>query len=60
MFADNIFLWIVSIPFGFWAGLVLHLPAFWIYICLKIENPLKTIWCIYRLKSEKWIKKIGV
>lgn len=60
MFADNIFLWIVSIPFGFLAGLVLHLPAFWIYICLKIENPLKTIWCIYRLKSEKWIKKIGV
>ena len=56
--ADNIFLWIVSIPLGFLAGLVLHVPPFWIYVCLKIDNPLKTIWCILRLKSKKWIKNI--
>lgn len=59
MVADNIFLWIVSIPLGFAAGLVLHCPPFWIYVCLKMENPLKTIWCIFRLKSKKWIKKIN-
>ena len=58
MIADNIFLWLVSIPMGYVAGLVLHLPAFWIYFCLKMDQFLKAFWCMYRLKSGKWIKKI--
>lgn len=58
MVADNLFLWVVSIPLGVLAGLVLHLPAFWIYFCLKSDQVLKTIWCIIRLRSGKWIKKI--
>ena len=58
MVADNIFLWIASVPLGILAGLVLHLPAFWIYFCLKIDNLLKAIWCVIRLNSGKWIKKI--
>lgn len=58
MLADNIFLWVASIPLGILAGLVLHLPAFWIYFCLKIDQVLKAIWCVIRLQSGKWIKKI--
>lgn len=58
MLTDNIFLWIASIPLGVIAGLVLHLPAFWIYFFLKIDQVLKAIWCVIRLKSGKWIKKI--
>ena len=58
MWADNIFLWLASIPLGYLAGLVLHLPAFWIYFALKIDQVLKTFWCVIRLRSGKWIKKI--
>ncbi len=58
MLADNIFLWVASIPLGIIAGLVLHLPAFWIYFCLKIDQVLKAFWCVYRLRSGKWIKKV--
>lgn len=58
MVADNIFLWVASIPLGILAGLVLHLPAFWIYFCLKIDQVLKAFWCVIRLNSGKWIKKI--
>ena len=58
MLTDNIFLWIASVPLGVIAGLVLHLPAFWIYFFLKIDQVLKAIWCVIRLKSGKWIKKI--
>ncbi len=58
MLADNIFLWVVSLPLGILAGLVLHLPAFWIYFFLKIDQVLKAIWCVIRLRSGKWIKKI--
>ncbi len=58
MLADNIFLWVASIPLGYLAGLVLHMPAFWIYFALKIDQVLKAFWCVIRLKSGKWIKKI--
>lgn len=58
MVADNIFLWIASVPLGILAGLVLHLPAFWIYFFLKIDQVLKAVWCVIRLQSGKWIKKI--
>ena len=58
MLADNIFLWAASIPLGILAGLILHLPAFWIYFFLKIDQVLKAIWCVIRLRSGKWIKKI--
>ncbi len=58
MLADNIFLWVASIPLGILAGLVLHLPAFWIYFFLKVDQLLKAVWCVIRLRSGKWIKKI--
>ena len=58
MTADNIFLWVASIPLGILAGLVLHMPAFWIYFFLKIDQVLKAVWCVIRLRSGKWIKKI--
>ena len=58
MVADNIFLWVASVPLGILAGLVLHLPAFWIYFFLKIDQVLKAVWCVIRLRSGKWIKKI--
>ena len=59
MLADNIFLWAVSIPLGIIAGFVLKLPPFWIYICLKSDQIIKTFWCVIRLRSGKWIKKIS-
>ena len=59
MVADNVFLWVLSIPLGCLAGFVFHLPAFWIYVALKADDIVKTVWCVGRLKSEKWIKKIS-
>ncbi len=58
MLTDNVFLWVASVPLGILAGPVLHLPAFWIYFALKIDQVLKAIWCVIRLRSGKWIKKI--
>ena len=58
MKADILFLWVCSIPLGALAGLVFHWPGFWIYIMLKIDQFIKAVWCLFRLKSGKWIKKI--
>lgn len=58
MIADILFLWIVSVPLGAAAGLIWNWPPFWVYFCLKLDNVIKTIWCLFRLRSGKWIKKI--
>lgn len=58
MVADILFLWILSVPFGALAGLKWHLGSFWIYTFLKLDQIVKAVWCIFRLKSGKWIKTI--
>lgn len=58
MIADVLFLWCASIPLGVLAASFFHLPAFWIYFFLKIDQFIKSFWCLFRLKSGKWIKKI--
>lgn len=58
MAADVLFLWVASVPLGYLAGLVWRLPPFWIYFFLKIDQFLKTIWCVFRLRSGKWIKRV--
>ncbi|SFC86842.1 MATE family efflux transporter [Butyrivibrio sp. YAB3001] len=58
MVADIIFLWVCSIPLGALTGLVLKWPGFWVYIMLKIDQFIKCIVCVIRLRSGKWIKKI--
>ena len=58
MVADVIFLWIVSVPLGAAAGLVWKWPPFWILFCLRSDYVIKTILCLFRLHSGKWIKKI--
>ena len=56
MFADAFFLWVVSIPLGWFTGVTLGLNAFIVYICLKIDWILKDILCMKRFLSKKWIK----
>ena len=59
MLMDNVFLWAIALPLGILAGFVFHLDPFWIYICLKSDQIVKAVWCYFRLKSEKWIKRIS-
>lgn len=59
MAGDILFLWVASIPLGALAGLVLHWPAFWIYMMLKIDQIIKCVWCFFRLRSGKWLKRIS-
>ncbi len=58
MIGDILFLWVASVPLGYLAGLVFHWPSFWIYTFLKIDQIIKCVWCYFRLRSGKWLKKI--
>lgn len=55
--ADILFLWVVSLPLGFVVGLVLHWPAWAAILCLRIDWAIKSIWCVGRLQSGKWIRR---
>ena len=59
MMGDILFLWVASIPLGALAGLVFHWSSFWIYTLLKIDQIIKCVWCYFRLRSGKWLKKIN-
>lgn len=56
MVADVFFLWAASVPLGYCAGLVWKWQPAAVYFCLKIDLIIKSIWCIYRLKSKNWIR----
>jgi len=58
MIGDILFLWVASVPLGYLAGLVFDWPPFWIYTFLKIDQIIKCVWCFFRLRSGKWLKKI--
>jgi len=58
MIADVAFLWLASVPLGYAAAFWWGMSPFWIYIFLKIDWAIKTIWCAFRLKSRKWIRVV--
>ncbi len=60
LFADVIFLWILSIPLGILAAFVLKLSPALIYICLKFDEIVKYVLCGFRMFSDKWVKDITV
>ena len=57
--ADLSTMWLLAIPVGALAGLVLHLSPFWIYLALHLDQIVKAVWCIFRLRSGKWIRHIA-
>ena len=59
MAGDILFLWVASIPLGILAAFIFHWPPFWIYTMLKIDQVIKCVWCYFRLRSRKWMKKIN-
>ena len=60
VFADVFFLWFVSVPLGYMAALVWHLPPFVVYIALKSDYILKSMLCIYRFYTRKWMRRVSV
>ena len=58
LIADVAFLWLASIPLGYVSGIVLGLPIFITTVFLRIDDIIKSVWCIGRLNSGKWIHNV--
>lgn len=59
MMADILFLWLASIPLGAIGGLILGWPAWVTMLCLRIDYVIKSVWCVSRLLSGKWIREVS-
>lgn len=58
LIADVAFLWLASVPLGYISGILLGLPIFITTVFLRIDDVIKSVWCIGRLNSGKWIHKV--
>ncbi|MEM1485722.1 MATE family efflux transporter [Oscillospiraceae bacterium PP1C4] len=56
MVVDIIFLWTVSIPLGYFVGIVLGMPPWVAYLCIRLDEVFRFSICLHRLFSKKWIK----
>ena len=57
---DLLSCWLVNIPAGFIVALVLHLSPFWIYLSLRIDYLIKTVWGLKKIGSHDWIIRMNV
>ena len=58
LFMDVGFMWLLALPLGWLAVLVWHLPFWAVYLCILSEPVCKSIIGIYRLFSNKWLRKL--
>lgn len=59
MMIDATFLWLISIPLGWLTGVVLKLPAFVVYVCMKLDWIIKVFVCLFRFKSKKCFRIVS-
>lgn len=54
---DVLFLWLL-LPIGFIAAFKFNLNPILVLLLLRFETPIKTVFCLWRLKGNKWINII--
>ena len=57
---DLISCWLVNIPLGFFTALVLHANPFFIYLSLRVDYLIKTVWGYWKIKKTDWIIRLNV
>lgn len=58
LFMDVGFMWLLALPLGWLAVLVWHLPFWAVYLCILSEPVCKAIIGVWRLLSNKWLRKL--
>ena len=54
--ADIAFLWLVSVPLGYLTGIVWELSPFMVYLSMRVDWIIKSIWCTFRLLQGRWVE----
>ena len=51
-------MWVFALPLAAAASFIFQAPAFIIYLCISLEEPLKMILGLWRLKTGKWLHNV--
>jgi len=57
---DLLPLWLVSIPLAAVMGLWLNLGPVWVYIAMSVDQVIKLLMGVPRIRSRKWINDVTV
>ena len=58
MLLDVFALWGFSVPVGFACGIVLKMSPFWVYMIIKFDVVIKTVWSLGRIRGRRWIRRV--
>ncbi|MDF2545456.1 MAG: family efflux transporter [Anaerosolibacter sp.] len=50
--------WLIGVPLAFLGALVWHLPVYWVYGLISIEELLKAVLGFPRVLSKKWVRNV--
>jgi putative MATE family efflux protein len=60
LFLDAAGVWLVGVPLAFLGGLVWHLPVYYVYALVFMEEIFKFIFGLPRILSKKWINNLTI
>lgn len=60
LFLDSCGVWLVGVPMAFLGGLVWHLPIYFVYALVNMEEVFKIAFGLPRILSKKWINNLTV
>lgn len=55
---DVLFMWVVSIPLAAAASFMFNAPVWVAYLCICVEDPIKMLLGLWRLKTGKWLHNV--
>lgn len=58
LWIEVIALWFVAVPLAYFVAFVLKWPPVFVYIVMKIDEPVKMVLFLIRAKSHKWIRNV--
>ena len=48
-------IWLIGVPAAYLGGFVFHLPVYYVYLMVMIEEAAKSLVSVWRFRSRKWI-----
>lgn len=58
MILETCTVWIVGVPLAFMGALWWHLPIYWVYSLISMEELFKGYFGLMRVKSNKWVRDV--
>lgn len=57
---DLLSCWLINIPLGYFTALVLHADPFFIYLSLRTDYLIKTVWGLRKIRKGNWMIRMSV